>query len=136
MNTELDILKRNRNEINKNCCLLEFEVKGFKDRLDGLRVPYKVYFRNPLHKNRFVVGIPRFEFDEIVSNEGLVVIGMVDTKKCMIISIMFLMVGKMLVFLVVLMVLLSMLMFVLGLRAMMVLLKPFICLLWRIFDGC
>jgi hypothetical protein len=82
MNTELDILKRNRNEINKNCCLLEFEVKGFKDRLDGLRVPYKVYFRNPLHKNRFVVGIPRFEFDEIVSNEGLVVIGMVDTKKC------------------------------------------------------
>lgn len=82
MSEELNQLKQQRNQLVNKIINLEFEEKGYKEKLEKQKIFYKLFYRTPLHKNHYVVGIPKIDLQKLIKSKGIVVIVLVNSKKC------------------------------------------------------
>jgi len=74
-NYNLNELIELKNNLCHQICIKEFKEKGFKDIIEKMNKPYKLFFRNPLGKNiqwQLTVGIPKNDFNSLMKNNGLI----------------------------------------------------------------
>jgi len=62
-------------------CNLEFELKGFKEELSSLNIPYHLIRVTPLGKNPYCFGIKRGTFQDLKQGEILLIVGVMNKFK-------------------------------------------------------
>lgn len=78
---EKEELLKQKYEITHKLCELEFEEKGFKIKLEKLKIPYKLYYRTPLGKLKDwqeTIGIPKKDFNDLIKKNVLIIIGLTN----------------------------------------------------------
>lgn len=82
--SELKDLIVQKNKLVHDICELEFEGRGFKERLKKLQISYKLYYRTPTGKHsqwQISVGIPIKEFNKLLQEKILIIIGLTNPRE-------------------------------------------------------
>jgi len=84
MSEEINNLIEEKHKLQSQICLLEFEAKGYKEKLEKLDIKYKVFCKTPLGKHikwQTTIGIPIKEFSLLMKENTLIIIGLSNSLK-------------------------------------------------------
>jgi len=82
MSPSLNKVIQEKNTLNHEISLQEFEVWGFPELLSKKGFDWRLVYRTPLNNNKHSVGIKETYLDYIINTKKLLIISIKNPKKC------------------------------------------------------